>query len=78
VVVQQVQNGTCTLDGERGTGRWHVTEHYRRADGQVGMLLAHYDDSYVLDDGGWRFAGRTLVTHYSGPPDLSGTWPSLT
>jgi hypothetical protein len=74
MVVQQVQNGTCALAGERGTGRWHVTEHYRRADGQVGMLLAHYDDEYVVEGGSWRFASRTLVTHYSGPPDLSGTW----
>jgi ketosteroid isomerase-like protein len=72
--VQQVHNGDAVLDGEHGTGRWHLTEHYRLANGTVGLLLAHYDDTYVQEDGAWRFASRTLVPHYQGPPDLSGTW----
>jgi uncharacterized protein (TIGR02246 family) len=74
--VQQVHNGACDLDGNRGTGRWHITEHLKRVDGEVSFLLAHYDDSYVVEGGSWRFASRTLVTHYQGPPDLTGTWVS--
>ena len=40
--------------------------------------MAHYDDSYVCDNGTWRFAARTLVPHYVGAPDLSGTFSSPT
>ena len=72
-VVQTVLNGTYELDDAAGTGtgRWHIQESYRRAGGDVGILLAHYDDVYRFDDGRWRFASRELVVHYGGPPDLS-------
>ncbi|MCP4224200.1 MAG: nuclear transport factor 2 family protein [Actinomycetia bacterium] len=72
-VVQTVLNGTYTLDEEAGagSGRWHIQESFRRTNGEVGILLAHYDDAYVLIDGRWCFAERSLVVHYAGPPDLS-------
>ena len=70
-VVQLVHNGSVTLSGDRGEGRWYISERFRRADGEVGMLLAYYDDTYVVERGAWRFASRTLVPQYSGPPDLS-------
>ena len=72
-VVQTVLNGTADLDeaAGTGTGRWHIQERYRRAGGTPGLLLAHYDDAYVLEGGQWKFADRKLVIHYSGPPDLS-------
>ena len=72
-VVQVVFNGTYELDeSERtGTGRWYVQEAYRRRGGDPGLLLAHYDDTYRIDDGGWRFTSRALTVHYAGPPDLS-------
>ncbi len=72
-VVQTALNGICDLDvaAGTGTGRWHIQESYQRTDGTRGMLLAHYDDSYVLENGEWKFADRQLVPHYSGPPDLS-------
>ena len=72
-VIQTCLNGTVDLDPAAGTGsgRWHIQESYRRADGTPGMLLAHYDDTYVIEDGEWKFADRKLVIHYSGPPDLS-------
>lgn len=75
-VVQTVQNGTYDLDerGGIGTGRWYVHEHFQRADGGRGVLLAHYDDRYVRVDGHWFFAARELRVHYGGPPDLSGTF----
>ncbi|MEL7156016.1 MAG: nuclear transport factor 2 family protein, partial [Actinomycetota bacterium] len=55
-----------------GQGRWYIQELVRRPGPTPGLLLAHYDDDYRLLDGGWRFARRRLVVHYSGPPDLSG------
>ena len=70
-VVQLVHNGTVTLDGDRGEGRWYISERFRRADGEAGLLLAYYDDTYVVEDGSWRFASRELVPQYQGPPDLS-------
>jgi uncharacterized protein (TIGR02246 family) len=70
-VVQLVHNGTVALDGDRGSGRWYISEHFRRTGGEVGILLAHYDDTYVREGGAWRFASRALVARYQGPPDLS-------
>jgi hypothetical protein len=73
-VVQTCLNGTYELDeaAGTGTGRWHIQESMQRADGTRSILLAHYNDKYVLEDGEWKFADRQLVPHYSGPPDLSG------
>lgn len=73
-VVQNVVNGTATLDLAAGTGsgRWYIIEHWQRADDSRGILLAYYDDSYVCVDDRWLFASRELVVQYGGPPDLSG------
>jgi hypothetical protein len=72
-VVQNVVNGTATLDLEAGTGsgRWYIIEHWQRADDSRGILLAYYDDSYLRVDEKWLFASRTLVVQYGGPADLS-------
>jgi hypothetical protein len=73
-VVQNVVNGEYELNGHEGCGRWYIIEHFKRADGGVGMLLAWYDDTYAHVDAGWVFASRTLTITYQGPPDLSGVW----
>jgi ketosteroid isomerase-like protein len=74
-VVQVVFNGTVTADGaDAARGRWYIAEHFRRVTGDAGMLLAHYDDRYLRHDGRWLFSSRTLVPHYQGPPDLSGSF----
>lgn len=72
-VIQIVLNGTYELDetAGTGTGRWYIQELFRRVAGESGMLVAHYDDRYRRVDGRWCFAGRDLVPHYGGPPDLS-------
>lgn len=74
-VVQMVHNGDARQslgDPDRAVGRWFIDERYRRVNGDAGMLLAHYDDSYVRRaDGGWRFSSRHLQQHYHGAPDLS-------
>ena len=72
-VVQNVVNGTASLDESAGTGsgRWYIIEHWQRADDSTGILLAYYDDRYVRVDGSWMFASRELVIQYGGPADLS-------
>lgn len=77
-VVQTVLNGTWQLDEGvgTGTGRWYIQEHWQRRSGDRGILVAHYDDRYRRVEGRWLFAGRELVVHYNGPPDLSGEFPN--
>jgi len=41
-VVQLAHNGQATVDGDRGTGRWYISEHNQRRDGTTGLLLAFY------------------------------------
>jgi hypothetical protein len=75
VVVHQAGNGGVRGTGETSAeGRWYITEHLKRRSGELGMLLAWYDDTYVCEDGSWLFASRRLTPIYRGPPDLSGTW----
>jgi len=78
-VVQTVQNGHAwpTVDADAAAssaaGRWYISERFARADGTRGILLAHYEDTYVRSDSeAWQFASRSLQPHYMGPPDLSG------
>lgn len=71
VVIQRVMNGQVDFAGDQASGRWHIHEHFRRATGEPGILLAHYDDTYVRLDGHWLFASRSLERYYMGPPDLS-------
>ena len=75
-VVQNVVNGTATIDLAAGTGvgRWYIIEHWQRADDSRGILLAFYDDTYARVESSWRFTSRKLVVQYSGPADLSGTF----
>jgi ketosteroid isomerase-like protein len=70
-VVQMVNNGEVHVDGETASGRWYINEHFCRANGVPGILLAYYDDTYVKIEGQWLFASRALVPQYQGPPDLS-------
>jgi ketosteroid isomerase-like protein len=73
-VVQTVDNGDAWHDSaadDTASGRWYITETFRRADGESGVLRAHYDDAYVCRGGRWLFSNRLLRVHYVGPPDLS-------
>ncbi len=70
VVVQLAHNGQATVDGERGSGRWYISEHMQRRDGTTGLLLAYYDDAYSLVDGQWLFDSRSITVLYRGPADL--------
>lgn len=73
-VVQNVLNGTVTVTGDRGSGRWYLMEHLRRVSGEATLLLFRYEDTYVRRNGSWLFSSRTLIPSYQGPPDLSGVF----
>ena len=73
-VVQHVLNGEVAVNDSAAAGRWHIQEHLRRTTGEPLLVLAHYEDTYLRGDGRWRFQSRTLVPHYQGPPDLSGSF----
>lgn len=73
-VVQHAHNGDAWVDDgsdDQATGRWAISERFHRADGNRGILLAHYDDSYRKVEGEWLFTRRLLQVHYAGPADLS-------
>lgn len=71
-VVQMVNSGEVRFnDDGTASGRWYINEHFQRANGVVGILLAHYDDTYVKVGGAWLFSSRQLAVHYQGAPDLS-------
>lgn len=61
------------IDGSL-VGRTYVTEQVSRTDGTANVSIGRYYERFVLDDGRWRFAWRLFQLHYSGPPDLSGTY----
>ncbi len=73
-VVQLVHNGQAEVEGDRGSGRWYMSEVSRTRSGKNLLYLGAYDDHYVRTDGTWRFARRQLNWHYQGPADLSGTF----
>ena len=79
-VVHVVHNGDAWSDdigSGCADGRWFIAEHYQRVTGDVGIALAHYDDSYIRTGDGWLFSQRLLRVHYQGPPDLSGEFRNL-
>ena len=74
-VVQMVHSGHVEATGpDTAAGRWYIREWFSRVGGVTGILVAHYDDTYVRTDEGWLFSHRGLVPHYQGPSDLSGTF----
>jgi hypothetical protein len=74
-VVQHAHNGDAAYEDSTrasATGRWAISERFLTANGDRGLLLAHYDDAYRKVDGRWLFTRRFLQVHYRGGPDLSG------
>jgi uncharacterized protein (TIGR02246 family) len=53
-VVQNVVNAAFDINDQAGsaTGRSYIMEHWHRGNGDKGILLAYYDDTYTRTDGG--------------------------
>ena len=62
------------VDGAAASGRTYFTARNLFKDGRPFAPIGMYYERFVLEDGQWRFKWRLFQTHYSGPPDLSGTY----
>jgi hypothetical protein len=65
-IIQLVTSGWSEEAAEGARGRWNVLEILRRAGADRDCLqVTTYTDRYVRAGGGWLFARRGLVVHYS-------------
>jgi hypothetical protein len=71
-VMQTPQFGVIELDGDRASGRWHMTELGKPKSGGATLTLGIYRDDYVRVEGEWKFSSRQLDLRYVGAPDFSG------
>ncbi len=72
--LMMLNSGTVTLDGDRASGRWYVTEHLKPKEGAANLTLGVYDDEYRRENGQWLFARRHYNVMYQGPADYSGVF----
>jgi len=57
-VLQRMNNGTVTIDGDTGAGRWYLSEHITAEDGSLMINIGVYQDRYLRADAGWVFSER--------------------
>lgn len=71
---------SCLFDinADTASGHWYLTEYTRDLDGNGSTVLSRYLDSYVKEDGQWRYQSREYGFIYHGAPDLSGNYTPLT
>jgi uncharacterized protein (TIGR02246 family) len=62
------------LSGETVSARTYIQEQVARTDGTANISIGRYYETFAHEDGRWRFAWRLFQLHYSGPPDMSGTF----
>lgn len=71
-------NGTCTLDGDRASGR--ISMEYLSVTGGVSYVSAgHYDDEFQRVDGQWKFRARRITFYFYSPlhQGFTGMPPAL-
>ena len=72
--LMMLNSGTLSVDGQRASGRWYLTEHLKTTEGEASMVLGVYDDEYSRESGSWLFTRRRYNILYRGPADLSGDY----
>lgn len=68
------QTPLLEVEGRTAFGRTYITEQVARVNGQSNVSIGRYYERFVYHGDRWRFAWRLFQLHYSGPPDLSGTF----
>lgn len=75
--VQNTHPGTIELEGDTASGRAHVLEFGRTADGSSRLHYALYHDRYERTAEGWRFTERVYEIRYLDTTPLPGLPPEL-
>ncbi len=71
--IQIPHSGVITLNGDKATGEWIMTERAKPAAGSGGHFNhGLYRDAYVRHDGRWTFAERTYHYLYIDHSDPAG------
>jgi ketosteroid isomerase-like protein len=70
-VIQLPSAGVLEVEGDRGTGRWYVTECGQGPGGAPTLTLGVYHDDYCRVGAEWRFRRRRFHALYMGPADLT-------
>ncbi|WP_417562586.1 nuclear transport factor 2 family protein [Microbacterium sp.] len=71
--VQTVHSGVIRLEGDRASGRTHISEFGRMRDGRSHANHATYYDRYERTAEGWRFSERRYEVRYVDDTDLPGS-----
>lgn len=65
--LMEMMNQVCaasviSIDGDRATARWSITEFAKRkGQDKLELFIGDYDDELVRTADGWRFAKRVLT-----------------
>lgn len=62
------------IGAEGISARCFVTEQVARLNGQSNVSIGRYYEWFEFEEGRLRFSWRLFELHYSGPPDLSGSF----
>lgn len=64
--------GVLSVDGDSATGNWPCVERGVFADGTGYDNLAQYEDTYVRENGKWKFKSRKYVYFWLSSEPISG------
>jgi SnoaL-like domain len=56
------------------SGRTYVDERCAWANGNTNIAIGIYYEHFAEVDGVWLFSWRLFQRHYTGPPDMTGTF----
>lgn len=72
-VFMMLGSGTLEINAPHASGRWYLTEHLVRTDGEPVTVFGCYEDVYLRAGGEWRFAERRyrILREIRGPSGTS-------
>lgn len=62
------------FDRDLPAARVYLEETMVAADGSVSLLKGVYHDTFIHEDGAWRYRSRHIDIGYLGAADYSGRW----